>query len=135
MRKVEGFFYGLFMDADVLLKSGMVGENPRPASVNGFALRIGNRATLVPSEGAVAYGILQSLSHQDLDKLYGASGLEAYRPEAINVVTFDQKTVPALCYNLIEAPKDSEQNADYAAALRTALTKLQFPAEYISTVR
>ena len=125
----------MFMDADVLQAYSVVPEAPRLATVSDFALRIGNRATLVPSAGSVAYGIVQRLSHDDLDKLYGAIGLEAYRPEGISVKTFDQQTLPALCYNLIETPEDFERNNDYAASLRIALTKLGFPPEYIATVK
>lgn len=47
MKKVEGFFYGLYMDASVLEKSGIVGEDRRLARVDDLKLVIGKRATLV----------------------------------------------------------------------------------------
>jgi hypothetical protein len=59
---------------------------PRRAYVDGFALRIGQRATLLPSAG------------------------------------------------LREAPRPQERNPDYAGRLRRALTKLEFPPEYIASV-
>ncbi len=55
-RRIDGFFYGLFMDSEVLRDSQVMGVNPRRAYVDGYALRIGRRATLVPSSGARAYG-------------------------------------------------------------------------------
>ncbi len=39
-RRIEVFFYGLFMDADLLRAKGARPENIRVASVPGFALRI-----------------------------------------------------------------------------------------------
>jgi hypothetical protein len=65
-RRVDGFFYELFMDVAVLGKSGVIPVNPRRAYVNDFALRIGNRATLVSSPGARAYGMLIALTHSEL---------------------------------------------------------------------
>jgi len=40
------------MDSNTLRKSQVVAANPRRAYVEGFALRIGRRATLVPTSGA-----------------------------------------------------------------------------------
>jgi len=133
-RRVDGFFYGLFMDADILRESDIVPENPRRAFANGFALRIGRRATLVPADGARAYGMVFALSHDALDRLYGAPGLEDYRPEAIIARTLNGDSLPALCFNLRQAPAPDEANADYAARLRRALEKLGFPADYIASV-
>lgn len=48
-RRLDVFFYGLFMEVAVLRKIGLTPVNPRRAYVEGFALRIGQRATLVPS--------------------------------------------------------------------------------------
>jgi hypothetical protein len=57
-RQVDGFFYGLFMDVAVLRQAGTCPSNVRRAYVDDFALRIGERATLVPSLGTRAYGML-----------------------------------------------------------------------------
>ena len=79
-RRIDGFFYGLFMDREVLRKQGVEAANPRRAYVEGYALRIGRRATLLPAPGARAYGMLFALTHDELESLYSAPGLEAYRP-------------------------------------------------------
>jgi hypothetical protein len=42
--------------------------------------------------------------------------------------------VPALCYNLREAPAAHERNPDYATWLQGVLSKLNFPPEYIAAV-
>jgi len=133
-RQIDGFFYGLFMDADVLRQAGTEPSNFRRAYVNDFALRIGRRATLVPSPGGRAWGMLVSLTHEELDSLYGAPGLEAYRPEAVLAHRPEGDSVPALCFNLVEAPDPHERNPEYAMRLRGVLQNLGFPAEYVESV-
>ena len=133
-RRVDAFFYGLFMDIELLRESGVLPANPRRARVEGYALRIGQRATLVPSAGAHAYGMLMSLTHAELDRLYGAPGLEQYRPEAVLALPLAGRSAPALCYNLTAAPAPHERNPDYATRLRRALQTLDFPPEYIAAV-
>lgn len=134
-RRVDGFFYGLFMDVAVLGKSGVIPINARRAYVDDFALRIGNRATLVSTLGARAYGMLIALTHSELERLYSAPGLEQYRPEAVLARPLDGGSVPALCYNLLAAPRADEKNPDYAVRLQQALRELRFPNEYVDSVR
>ena len=133
-RRIEAFFYGLYMDLDVLREAGVVPAAPRQAYVDDFALRIGRRATLLPAAGARAYGMLYTVTHDELDRLYTAPGLEHYRPEAVLAHPLDSASVPALCYNLRDAPQSHERNPDYAARLQRALGKLGFPPEYVASV-
>ncbi len=134
-RKIDGFFYGLFMDADVLRQAGVEPSNFRRAYVDDFALRIGRRATLVPSPGARAYGMLISLTHAELERLYSAPGLEGYRPEAVVAHPIEGEAIPALCYNLVQAPEPHERNPEYAMCLRRVLKDQGFPDEYVESVR
>ena len=127
-RGVDGFFYGLFMDAGVLTRNGIEPTSPRPAYVDGYTLRLGARATLVPDSSGRAYGMLFALTHNELDALYTAPGLEAYRPEALLAHPLAGGAVPALCYNLPELPAANERNADYAAQLRAVLSTARIPA-------
>jgi hypothetical protein len=133
-RRIEAFFYGLYMDLDVLRAAGVAPLAPRKAYVDGFALRIGQRATLLPSSGARAYGMLYAVTHAELERLYTAPGLEHYRPEAVMARLFEGAPTPALCYNLVEAPAPHERNPEYAARLQRALGKLAFPPEYVASV-
>src|SRR5262245_10099895 len=133
-RRIDAFFYGLFMDPEILREAGAAPLDPRRAYVDGFALRIGQRATLVPSGGGRAYGMLFAVTHAELDRLYGAPGLEQYRPEALLARPLEGSPTPALCYNLREAPRPEERNPEYAARLQRALGKLGFPPEYVASV-
>jgi hypothetical protein len=133
-RRIDAFFYGLFMDVEVLQKAGVQPIRPRRAFVDEFALRIGQRATLIPSVGGRAYGMLFALTHAELDRLYSAPGLEQYRPEAVLAQPLDGAPTPALCFNLREAPPPHERNPEYAAQLQKVLGKLDFPAEYVASL-
>jgi len=133
-RQIDGFFYGLFMDAEVLREAGAQPSKLRRAYVTDFELRIGQRATLVPSPGARAYGMLIALTHAELERLYSAPGLEVYRPEAVIAHPFEGEPAPALCYNLIHAPEPHERNPEYAMRLQRVLRNLGFPVEYVESV-
>jgi hypothetical protein len=109
------------MDVDVLRQSGAQPANPRRAYVAEFALRIGQRATLVPSPGTRAYGMLIALTHAELERLYSAPGLEHYRPEAVLAQPIAGIAIPALCYNLPHAPESNERNPEYALRLKSVL--------------
>jgi hypothetical protein len=133
-RQIDVFFYGLFMDVQVLRQAGTNPSNFRRAYVPDFALRIGQRATLTPSRGARAYGMLVSLTHAELERLYGAPGLEGYRPEAVVAHPFGDEAVPSLCFNLVQAPESHERNPEYAMRLKSVLEDLGFPLEYVESV-
>lgn len=126
---MDCFFYGLFMDPDVLREAGVAAGNPRSAVLDGYALRIGKRATMVRDDLGRAYGMVYSISEGDLNKLYSAPGLEIYRPETVRVSILDGEVIEVACYLLPAAPDPSERNEAYAAKLREVLQKLGFPVE------
>ena len=49
-RLVDVFFYGLYMDEEILLKKGVKIRNQRKAYVKDFVLRVGKMATLLRAE-------------------------------------------------------------------------------------
>src|ERR1700728_626347 len=71
---------------------------------NGFALRIGQRAALVPTPGARVYGLVFSLTRSELDRLYSESSVQAYKPQAVLAHLASGGVVAALCYNLPQPP-------------------------------
>ena len=134
MRRIDVFFYGLFMDEELLSAKGVTAMDLRPAFVTGFQLRIGNRATLVPAPSGRVFGRIASLSHVELEQLYSEPGLQAYRPEAVVAQLENGKTLAALCYNLVEPPALDEENPDYASRLRALAERLDFPADYVASI-
>lgn len=133
-RGVDGFFYGLFMDPLVLAGYGIDVADPCRGFVVGYRLQIGQRATLVPAPNARAYGMLITMTHENLDMLYSVPGLEHYRPEAVLAQTLDGRSKAALCYNLFTDLEPIEADADYVEALRAVLRRLAFPAAYIKSI-
>jgi len=133
-RRVDVFFYGLFMDSSILQEQQVQPTNARRGYVEGYALRIARRAVLVPRAEARAYGVVFGLTYGEIDRLYAAPGLEQYRPEPVAVQVLEGKTVPALCYNVPVEPPPEERNAEYAARLQAVLAKLEFPREYAESV-
>jgi hypothetical protein len=134
-RRVDVFFYGLFMDTAILRASGVEDPaNPRRAFVDDFELRIGQRATLHPASRARAYGMLFALTHSELGRLYAAPGLEDYQPEAVAAQSFEGVVTPALCYNLRHPPSADAWNPEYASRLRETLARLDFPEAYVASI-
>jgi gamma-glutamylcyclotransferase (GGCT)/AIG2-like uncharacterized protein YtfP len=134
-RQLDVFFYGLFMDREMLEAKGTHPTDIRVAAVPGYGLRIGARAALVPDPSAEVHGVLMKLSHDELDKLYSEASVQMYRPEPVLVTTRDGTSVAALCYNLPEPPAASERNVEYAAKLRALATRIGLPGEYIASIR
>ena len=134
-RRIEVFFYGLFMDADLLRTKGVNPANVRAASVPGFALRIGQRATMLRDPNGLVHGILMELTHAEVEQLYSEPSVRVYRPEAVLCRLSNGSSIPALCFNLIELPRPDEANSEYAAKLRDLAARLGFPSEYVESIR
>jgi hypothetical protein len=135
MRKIDIFFYGLFMDENLLHSKGVTHPNLRLASLTEYQLRIGSRATLVPAKSSQVLGLVASLTHNELDRLYSEPSLQAYKPEAVLVHLSNADDLPALCFNLPEPPSTAEGHAEYADKLRTLARRLNFPEEYIASIQ
>lgn len=119
------FFYGLYMDEDILKEKGIEPRNRREAVAKGFRLRIGNGATLLRDEESKAYGMLYSLSHEEIDTLY--KNIEPkYVCEAI-FVECEEEMIPALCYTLLDEPLSEEKNEEYYHKLITCMDKYTLP--------
>ena len=133
-RRISVFFYGLFMDAEALRAKGINPTSPRRGRVEGYSLRIGQRATLIPDAKACVYGVLMDLSHQEIEQLYAEPSVRVYRPEAVLAELDNASRVAALCFNLPEAPGLDERNDVYAQRLRDLASRLDLPATYVKGI-
>ncbi len=123
------------MDADALRSKGAHPANVRVAAVQGYTIRIGNRATLVREPGSSAYGVLMDLPRDEIAALYSGPGLEAYRPESVVAEGPDGAKTSALCFNLVTPPSPGEANREYADKLRELAHRLCLPPEYVARIR
>jgi hypothetical protein len=108
-RRTKIFFYGLLMDVDLLRSKGTHPIGTQPASVPGYQLRIGQKASLVQHATSSAHGVVAQLA--------------------------DGSYLPALCFNLVTLPAPGEAaNPDYAVKWRALAARLELPAAYIEGV-
>ena len=119
---------------DLLRAKGVQPTSPRLASVRGFGLRIGQRATLVPASDARTHGVVMELSHAEIERLYAEPSVRMYRPEAVVAELADGGQVPALCFNLEMPPRPGESNDAYARKLRDLGRRLGLPADDVDRI-
>jgi hypothetical protein len=135
MRRIDVFLYDLFMDENLLRARGVAPANPLAASVSGVRLRIGKRAAaLVPDHTGRVFGLVASLTHSELEKLYPEPGEWIYRPEAVLTHLSNGEFLAALCFNLVEPPLIDERDPECASKLRSLAERLHFPAEYVASI-
>jgi hypothetical protein len=129
-KKVRVFFYGSFINRDVLARAGYFPGSMEIARLEGFDITTRPLATLVCSEGACVYGILTTATHAELQRLYGEEWVNAYLPEAVVVTTGDGALHPALCY-IATATTGGAPFENYLDRILEAAKTWAFPTSYI----
>lgn len=127
------FFYGLFMDVDVLAKQGVVPESVSMGWIDDFVIRISQRATLVREAGGRAYGVLMDVNSSDIERLYAEESVADYVAETVCVNTEGSGQVEAACYNLPHE-KIVGENREYAKLLLKLVRRLSFPKAYTEQI-
>lgn len=132
-REIWTFFYGSYMNFDVLKEVDLMPERWEVAKLYGFDIRIQPRANLIRSDQHCVYGIIAAATHEELQRLYAhAQGVlgEVYLPEAVLIETLDGKWLPALCYICPEMqPRPAAE--DYLDRIIKPAKALGFPQWYI----
>ncbi len=128
------FFYGLFMDERLLATKGIEPSEIRIGFVNGYALRIGERATLVRRPGSRAYGVIMEIAPGEAKELYAEPSVADYQPEPVIAELVDGTRVDAVCYNL-PGDRVTGANREYAESLLSVATRLGFPDSYLDEIR
>ena len=121
------------MDELLLKKMGVNPLKSTLAHIEGYGLRIGERATLVESETESVYGVIMSLKTEDVNNLYSADSVSDYIPEDLVAITSNNESVPVISYNLPIA-KLTGQNKEYAKSLSLVAKKVGLPSEYIKDI-
>ena len=127
------FFYGLFMDDDLLKKKGLNPSATKIVHVVGYGLRIGERATLIKSTQERSYGSVIQLSNDELEILYGDKSVEDYIPEEVTITDING-TRSAAVYYILSIEKLSGRNRKYAKSLAVVARKIGLPEEYIGEI-
>ena len=128
------FFYGLFMSESLLATKGIKPTEVSVGFVDGYRLRIGERATLVRRLNGRAYGAMMDIAVSEATQLYADDSVADYLPEPVTVVLMDGTEVEATCYNLPSA-KVVGTNRDYAGSLLQVASRLGLPDTYLDEIR
>ena len=132
-RKVPVFFYGSFINLDVLKEVDLVPDGNRVARLLGWDLRIAPLATLEPKDSACVYGIVVDCTHEELERLYAQDWVGAYLPEAV-LIDIDGAFLPALTYIKLDYESGSAA-PDYVERIAGPAEKLDFPGWYVDHIR
>jgi hypothetical protein len=135
MHRERVFFYGLFMDEELLHAKGLNPQKAELAWIDGLALRIGERAALVEAPGGCVHGRVFSLTHAELDLLYSEPSVQAYRPQAVLARLASGASIAALCYNLPEPSPPDGRKEEYVTRLRELAQRVGLPREYVESIR
>ena len=122
------------MDEQVLAAKGIQRSQASTGLVEDYALRIGERATLIQQSGGRAYGLVMDVDKNVAAKLYLDESVADYVPEPVIVELLDGARVEATCYNL-PVDKVRGTNTEYAQALLTVAARLGFPDDYLDEIR
>jgi cation transport regulator ChaC len=135
--KVWVFFYGSYMNADVLREVQLEPERLVPAKLSGFDIVIEPRANLVRSDDRVVYGVCAQATHEELDRLYAHARNvlgENYLPEPVLVELSDGSFRPALCYLCPQmTPRPAAE--DYVDRILVPAERFGFPRWYLERIR
>ncbi|MEE8062418.1 MAG: gamma-glutamylcyclotransferase family protein [Gemmatimonadales bacterium] len=132
-RKVWTFFYGSYLNLNVLEEVDLVPGEWETGRLSGFDIQIEPRANLVRANGSVVYGIVASATHAELERLYAHAREvlgEVYLPEAVLVETTNGVFRPALCY-ICHDMKPRPADPSYVDRIATPARGYGFPDWYI----
>ena len=130
-KTVSVFFYGSFMRPDVMAKSSVNPAHVEIAQLQGYDIALDPHANIFPCTFSSVYGILVRATHEELDRMYGVSGVGVFLPEAVLVTVNNEHWIPALCFM---PPGRNEQSPDqaYLDRLIEAAALRGLPQEYIA---
>jgi len=131
---VDVFFYGSYMNFDVLLNVGVKKRDYHVAQLPGYELTIGSAANVVKNGLERVFGIVTQLTHDELDTLYSREAQAKlgaqYVPVPVLVMTANRNIVPSLCYIAYDRVAGVASVA-YIESILSAARKYDFPQSYI----
>ena len=136
--QVSVFFYGSYINPDVLAESGLRPDRFEVARLPGFDIVINPYANIVRDERAVVYGVLTSATHAELTQLYVGHAQDqlgvTYLHETVLVVDGAGHYRPTLVYishDMTPGPVDPE----YVERIARPAEEHGFPAWYVERIR
>ena len=128
------FFYGSFINRDVLARAGYVPKQIIPARLDGYRFVAETLANLEKQEAASTYGVLCPASESEITELYDQDWVRgAYFPRPVMVEDERGYQVMALCYIAARTPPGSP-SADYLDLILAPAREYSFPSWYIERI-
>ena len=131
--EVWTFFYGSYINLDVLREVEYTPRKYEPARLPGFNITIRPLANLERSDQHTAYGIVATGTHAELERLYdhAANILGGrYLAEAVLVQTVSGRWLPALAY-IAPQLSGKPSTAEYVERIVKPAREYGFPAWYV----
>ena len=131
--RVDVFFYGSYINLEVLKEVDPVPEAVEVACLPGHEISIRPLANLARTEGSTVYGVLTQATHAELERLYAHARdvLGAvYLPQAVTVWTRADRLAAALCY-IAPSIHPHTASSDYIDRILGPARRYEFPERYI----
>ena len=134
---VNVFFYGGYMNFDLLDGYG-IGKRPyHVVQLPGYQLVIGSSANVVRNGLERVFGIVTQLTPDELEILYGADAQaklgSKYIPEAVLAYTQEGDLLPALCY-IVPGSVTGIPTPAYIDTILKAASAYHFPQSYLDHI-
>lgn len=130
---IDVFFYGAYMDPDILTANGGEPRQQRLAKLPGYRLRLGDKATLLESPADNAVGCVYSLYPHEIRQLYAAHP-DYYPITDATVLLTNGLRASVMIMILSEPPAEHIRNLDYIRNLQQIVRKLGFRDEDINSI-
>jgi len=128
------FTYDLLMDAAFLAGYGVTPNESFVGSVSGYALRIGDNASLVKTPSVVVYGIIHEVDKKDVRILL--KNRREIICETILVRASDINLRRTRAIAFLEDPADcASDDGSFAGRLAALAYRLSLPSEYVASLQ
>jgi len=135
--RVDVFFYGSYINFDVLAEVDIDARDFQVVSLPNYKLTIGPRANLEKSATSTSFGIVTQLTHAELDRLYSEHSQkilgEIYLPEAVLVKNESDTLIPVLTY-ICNDMTPAKPDAAYVKRILKPAKNLGFPEDYLKHI-
>jgi hypothetical protein len=131
------FFYGSYINLDVLREVDLVPGQVEVARLSGFDITIAPRANLVASSQHLVYGILATATHRELHRLYTEHARRVlggtWEPQAVLAETMSGEWRPALVY-IAHAMTPGPAEREYVERIAGPARRFGFPDWYCERI-
>ena len=136
-RKVNVFFYGSYINFEVLAEVDIDERKFEVVSLPNFRLSIGPHANIERNASSTCFGILTRLTHSEIGRLYDEHATKilgnTYLPEPVVVYSQSGSLIPAMTY-ICQSMKPAKPDPGYVDRILVPAKRYGFPGEYLDFI-